>query len=61
MALKVVVKVIDLKTNGEEISRCISLHKPADRDWLSRVTTWAVNHGKGVQMFNVKDENLTHG
>lgn len=61
MALRVVVKVFDLRSGEEEISRAISLNTPKGKDWLSRVMTWAANQGKGVQLFNVKDEAIAKG
>jgi hypothetical protein len=54
----VVVKVFDLKTGAEEISRAISLNTKG-RDWLSRTVYWAVKHGNIVQVYNVDDEALT--
>jgi hypothetical protein len=58
--LRVVVKTFDLATGKEVNSRAMKL-TDENRDWLLRNLTWALNHGMGLQVYNVDDEAKLKG
>jgi hypothetical protein len=50
------VTTIDLATGKEEDSRIIRYHLHSNRRWLIQHISWALSHGKGVAINNVKDD-----
>ena len=58
--LRIVVKVYDLKTGSEEISRAIDCADGEGMRWYKKVTIWAANNGKGLQAYAERDERLAN-
>jgi hypothetical protein len=52
----IVVKTFDMLSQEQETERTINYEEPDARIWLSKHIVWACNAGKGIQLFNDKDE-----
>jgi hypothetical protein len=52
----IVVKTFNMLTGDQETERTINYEEPDARIWLSKHIVWACNAGKGIQLFNDKDE-----
>lgn len=52
----IVVKTYNMATGDQEFERAINYEEPDCRIWLSKHIVWACNAGKGVQLFNDKDD-----